>query len=157
MFWVGLQFVAAACVGFLATEAGRVIHQSSTNTTARRRELILALRYRGVVLGAILGGGPVMMSWLSSEAFSLMFCIACLGASLAVTLVGSVAWLHLVRNHGQRDIESVETALVLAILPLAFLYVCGLLWITIGVVLVVAAGVCGGLYYYRARIRARAR
>jgi len=157
VFWIGLQFVAAACIGFLAAEAGRVVYQSSTNTSTRH-ELIVAIRYRALVLGGIIGGGPVMMTSLGAGgAFSAIFSIACLGASLAVTLVCTVAWLHLVTNHGQRDIESGEIVLSLAILPFALLYVCGFLWITLGVLLVIASSGCCCLYLYRARIRTRAR
>ncbi len=154
MFWIGLQFVAAACIGYLAAEAGRVVHQNSTNVTTRR-ELALAVRYRALVLSCIIGGGPVMVTALSSGGISGTLSILCLGASLAVSLLGTIGWLHLVMNYGQRDIETGEIVLVLVILPFAFLYVCGILWITLGILFVVAAA-GGGLYLYRTRMRTRA-
>ena len=154
MFWIALQFVAATSIGFLASEAGRTVYQNSSHSTTRR-ELMLAVRYRAMVLAAIIGGGPVMVTGLSSGGFSAALSILCLGAGLAVALLGTVGWLHLVTNHGQRDIESGEIILVLAVLPIALLYVCGILWITLGILLVVAAAGCGGLLVYRARMRTR--
>ncbi len=148
--------IGGACVGFLGAEAGRFAFNGFTRP-AQRRELTTAVRYRALVLGAMIGGGPVMTFALQDNGqFSRMFGNICLGASLALTLLYAVGWLYLVTTYGQKPVEAGELVFLVAMLPFALLYVCGILWITLGTVFLGLAAY-GGLYFYRARIRARAR
>lgn len=157
MFSIVLQIFGGACVGFLGAEAGRIAFNGVTKSLTRP-ELNTALRYRALLLGGIIAGGPTMMVTLGAAGeFSRTFGIVCLGASLVLTLLYAVGWLHFVTTYGQKPVESGELVFLVAMLPFAFLYVCGILWITLGTVLVLGAAGYGGLYFYRARVRARAR
>ncbi len=140
----------------MGAEAGRTAFNGFTKPV-QRRELTTAVRYRALVLGAIIGGGPIMTFALQDTGqFSRTFGIICLGTSLVLTLLYAVGWLHLVTTYGQKPVEVGELVAMVAMLPFAFLYVCGILWITLGTALVLGAGY-GGLHYYRARVEARAR
>ena len=156
MFWIILQFVGAAFLGILAAEGGRAAYRRYTNTPARR-ELTIAVRYRAPLLAAIIGGVPVMMSAFGNDGeFSRTLSIVWFAVSFAMTLPYTAVWLHLATTWGSEQIESGELVLLLAVLPFAFLYVCGILWITLGILLVLAAVGAGGLYFYQARHRSGA-
>ena len=157
MFLIVLQMIGGVCIGFLGAEAGRTAFNGFTKLLTRP-ELTTAVRYRALLLGGIIGGGPIMMFALRDAGqFSRTFGVICLGASLVLTLLYAVCWLHLVTTYGQKPVEAGELVFMVAMLPFAFLYVCGILWITLGTVLVLGVAGCGGLYVYRVRVRARAR
>ncbi len=148
--------IGGVCVGFVGAEAGRIVFNAFTKSLTRR-ELTTAVRYRAILLGGMIGGGPTMIVALQDTGrFSHTLGSVCLTASFVLTLLHAVGWLYLVTTHGQKPIEAGELVFVIAILPFAFLYVCGILWLTLGTVLLGAAGY-GGLYFYRTRVRARAR
>lgn len=157
MLPIVLQMFGGACLGLLGAELGRIAFNGATKTLARP-ELTTALRYRSLIFGGLVGGGPLMMFAIHDpEPFSRAFGVGCLVSSSVLSLSLAVAWLHLVTTHGQKNVEAGELILILAILPFAFLYVCGILWITLGTVLVLGVLGYGGLHFYRSRVRARPR
>ena len=140
----------------MGAEAGRIVFNGYTKSLARP-ELTTAVRYRAFVLGGMIGGGPTMIVALQDTGrFSHTLGSVCLTASFVLTLLHAAGWLYLVTTYGQKPVEAGELVFLIAMLPFAFLYVCGILWLTLGTVLLGAAGY-GGLYFYRTRVRARAR
>ena len=87
MFLIILQMIGGSCVGFMGAEAGRTAFNGFTKPV-QRRELTTAVRYRALVLGAIIGGGPIMTFALQDTGqFSRTFGMICLGASLVLTQI----------------------------------------------------------------------